>query len=96
VENVSLSSISIGSDEGGEESWAVRGIPEKPSSYPEAWMFGRLPSSDLYVRHVDGIRIKDFELESIRPDYRPCWLEMTCQTSTWMELLPLPAEASMQ
>ena len=71
VENVSLSDISIGSGEGGEEEWALQEIPEQASSYPEARMFGRLPASGLYARHVDGIRIRGLEVESTKPDFRP-------------------------
>ena len=91
VENVSLSNIAIGSDEGGQEEWALREIPEKPDSYPEARMFGRLPASGLYVRHVDGIRISNYQVESTKPDYRPL---LVCDDVTNLDVDGLSARVS--
>src|SRR5512142_2885254 len=56
VEDVTLSNIRIDSEEGGPAEWVSREIPEQPKSYPEARMFGRLPSYGLYCRHVTGLR----------------------------------------
>ena len=91
VRNVSLSNIFIGSDEGGEEAWADREIPEKPDSYPEARMFGRLPASGLYVRHVHGIRLRNYRLESSKPDYRPL---LVCDDVEDLDVDGLSANAS--
>jgi hypothetical protein len=46
-------------------------IPEKPSDYPEFSMFGDLPVWGLYLRHVDGITLKNVRLSVVRPDARP-------------------------
>lgn len=34
-------------------------------------MFGELPSWGLYVRHVDGLTLKNFRISIDAPDYRP-------------------------
>lgn len=71
VEDVTLSGIRIDSDEGGPAEWAGLSIPEKERSYPEARMFGRLPSYGLYCRHVKGLRIHDLEVTATPKEARP-------------------------
>ena len=71
VENVSLSNIRIQSDEPGKEEWANLNPPELDRAYPEAQMFGRLPSFGLYCRHVSGLRIKDVVLSGSSVETRP-------------------------
>src|SRR5512142_1249439 len=56
VEDVTLSGIRIDSEEAGQQEWVTREVPEVPKAYPEARMFGRLPSYGFYCRHVDGLR----------------------------------------
>lgn len=46
-------------------------IPENPADYPEFSMFGDLPVWGLYLRHVDGITLKNVRLSAILPDGRP-------------------------
>lgn len=43
----------------GRPDWAARSVPEKESAYPEARMFGMLPASGLYVRHVRNLQLND-------------------------------------
>jgi hypothetical protein len=46
-------------------------VPEAAGDYPQAPMFGRLPASVIYARHVDGLALRDVELRTERPDERP-------------------------
>ena len=46
-------------------------IPENPSDYPEFSMFGDLPVWGLYLRHVEGITLKNVQLSVTQPDARP-------------------------
>jgi hypothetical protein len=46
-------------------------IPENPSDYPEFSMFGELPVWGLYLRHVNGITLKNVQLSRSLPDARP-------------------------
>jgi hypothetical protein len=57
VRNIEWTSIEVESveQEGGE--FARRAVPEVPARYPEANMFGRLPSTILYCRHVQGLAL---------------------------------------
>lgn len=71
AEDVTLSNIRIDSEEGGKADWAALAVPEKSESYPEARMFGRLPSYGLYARHVNGLRLSQVHIEARVPDPRP-------------------------
>ncbi len=46
-------------------------IPEKIPDYPEFSMFGELPAWGFYIRHADGIKIKNMVLTCSGSDYRP-------------------------
>ena len=70
VEDVSLSNIRIDSEEAGLAEWAAREIPELPTGYPEARMFGRLPSHGLYARHVAGLRLRNIEFHAAPAEQR--------------------------
>jgi polygalacturonase len=74
IEDVSLANIRVDSDEGGEESWAERTIPEVPNAYPDVRPFGRLPSYGLYCRHVNGLNLHNVEFRAIKRDGRPAMI----------------------
>lgn len=46
-------------------------VPERESAYPEFSMFGELPAWGLYVRHMDGLVMRNVKLSIAAPDYRP-------------------------
>lgn len=71
VEDVTLSNIRIDSDEGGPSEWVDKDIPELPRAYPEARMFGRLPSYGFYCRHVNGLRMRAVEFRAAQNEQRP-------------------------
>ena len=51
--------------------WVGRSVPEVPKTYPEARMFGMLPASGLYVRHVRGLRLDDLVFSATASEARP-------------------------
>jgi hypothetical protein len=71
VEDVTLSNIRIDSEEAGPAEWTAREIPEQAKSYPEARMFGRLPSYGLYCRHASGLRLRDVVVNAAKGEARP-------------------------
>lgn len=76
VENLSLENIEIiypGRGNNGLANAPLSGlnrVPEKISDYPEFSMFGELPAWGLYVRHVDGLKMKNVKIIAKDPDYR--------------------------
>lgn len=49
-------------------------IPEKIKDYPEFSMFGELPAWGFYVRHADGLIMKNIQLKIKEADYRPAFV----------------------
>ncbi len=46
-------------------------VPERPRAYPEPSMFGLLPASALYARHVEHLTLRDVRYEFAASDERP-------------------------
>lgn len=46
-------------------------VPERESDYPEFSMFGEIPAWGFYVRHVEGLTMKNIKMTLVKPDYRP-------------------------
>lgn len=80
VENVTLEDVSISYPGRANKGyaylpvWRLNTIPEKASSYPEFSMFGELPSWGLYVRHVNGLEMKNVRLSVRENDFRPAYV----------------------
>ncbi len=70
VRNITLSNIAM-ELLGGEGAQDPRSeVPELEDLYPEATMFGVLPSSLLYLRHVDQIDLSEIFVALQQPDKR--------------------------
>jgi len=70
IENLTLDNIRLSFAGGGTSAEAKREIPEHPTRYPEYSMFGRLPAYGFYCRHVDGLTMRNVQLELVRADER--------------------------
>jgi len=71
VHGVTLSHISLEDVMQGRPEWASRVVPEKDTGYPEARMFGMLPASALYVRHVRDLNLNDVTFKATPGESRP-------------------------
>jgi polygalacturonase len=77
VEDVTLENITINYHGNAKKETAYFGtdslekVPEKIPDYPEFSMFGELPAWGFYIRHADGIKIKNLVLTCSGADYRP-------------------------
>jgi len=71
VRDVTLSHIRVENVLQGRPEWVRRSVPEKETAYPEARMFGMLPASGLYVRHVQDLRLTDLTFTAPRGEVRP-------------------------
>jgi hypothetical protein len=80
VENVSIENINISypgrADKGYAhmDLWRLDDVPENAAAYPEFHMFGELPSWGFYVRHVDGLSLKNVRLSVRDDDFRPAYV----------------------
>ncbi|MCI4668883.1 MAG: glycoside hydrolase family 28 protein [Bacteroidia bacterium] len=77
VENLSLENIEIKYPGRANKGLAylplsrLDAVPELPKAYPEFSMFGELPAWGFYVRHVEGLSMKNVVLSIDDADYRP-------------------------
>ncbi|MEP3388345.1 MAG: glycosyl hydrolase family 28 protein [Reichenbachiella sp.] len=80
VENVTIEDVSISypgrADRGYAhmDLWRLDDVPENESQYPEFSMFGELPSWGFYVRHVNGLKLKNVRLSVRDVDFRPAYV----------------------
>lgn len=71
VENVKISNMVIHTKGGGNTELARKKLNEGEKTYPESTMWGHLPASGLFVRHVKDIDIKDISILINENDMRP-------------------------
>ena len=70
IEDLSLSDMFLHHVGGAPASMAALLPPENELAYPEAPMFGDLPATGLYARHVRGLTMSNVEVAVARPDPR--------------------------
>ncbi|MFA6589450.1 MAG: glycoside hydrolase family 28 protein, partial [Bacteroidales bacterium] len=90
IEDVSISDVRIVQRGGGNKEWAGIQVPEKEKSYPEPSMFGALPASTLFLRHVDGLNIRNLDVRFLEEDPRPAMYLQDVHNSSFHNLrIPL-------
>ena len=76
IKNVTLENIEIVFPGGGDPHYAYRGldqldqVPEMPKAYPEFSQHEELPAWGFFIRHVDGLVMKNITLKALKKDYR--------------------------
>ena len=49
--------------------------PENEAKYPDPHMFGMLPATGLFARHIRGLEVSNVEIATMAADARPAfWL----------------------
>jgi parallel beta-helix repeat protein len=80
VKDVTLENIDLVYQGGADKSVAcfpvdsLTKVPERESEYPEFSMFGELPASGFYVRHVEGLQMKNIRISYREDDFRPVFV----------------------
>ncbi|HEY1019821.1 MAG TPA: glycoside hydrolase family 28 protein, partial [Sediminibacterium sp.] len=80
VQNVTLENIEISYGGRADKSIAyiplteITRIPENAAAYPEFSMFGELPAWGLYMRHAEGIQLKNVKVSYLEDDFRPAFV----------------------
>ncbi len=70
VENVRISNMHIETVMPGKKEWLHPSVPEVPGAYPQSRMFGWLPASGLYCRHVRGLSLRDVSFTAPMDEWR--------------------------
>jgi polygalacturonase len=71
IEDVSLSNLRLDNAFAGDADLVHTPVPELAKNYPEARMFGRLPASGLYCRHIKGLRLNTGIFSAMATEARP-------------------------
>ena len=77
VENVRLNNINIiqqGGLEEGDYLISLNDVKEDVKGYPQPTVWGNLPVCGLFMRHVDGISVNNFSINTLKPDPRPLFM----------------------
>ncbi|MDR3792326.1 MAG: glycosyl hydrolase family 28 protein [Terracidiphilus sp.] len=92
VRDISLSDIAIENVMPGRAEWLGRTVPEQEKEYPEARMFGMLPATGFYLRHVTDLQMSNISLRAAADEIRPSLImddvsnarisQLTCSPST--------------
>ena len=75
IEDVKLNNIYFQQLGGGTAEMAALQPPEKAEAYPDPAMFGKLPATGFFIRHVRNLEMSNVEIATEQPDARPAfWL----------------------
>jgi len=74
IKDLELNNIHIYYKGGGTAEQAAKQVPENEKNYPEPNMFGTMPSYGFYLRHVDGLKLRDVEVSFLSDDARPAFI----------------------
>jgi polygalacturonase len=93
IENVVLENIKINYPGRSSKGMAyiplnrLHQVPEAVQDYPEFSMFGELPAYGLYVRHANGISLKNIKLTLDDADFRPAFVFDDVQNVNMQEII---------
>ena len=73
IEDVKLSNIFVETVGGATSDAAQIQPPEKEDAYPEPSMFGQMPSSGFFLRHIRNLEMSHVEIANATPDARPAF-----------------------
>jgi polygalacturonase len=73
IEDVKLSNVYIESVGGGTAETAALRPPELENKYPEPGMFGSMPASGFFLRHMRNLEMSHVEVACATPDARPAF-----------------------
>ena len=76
VEDIKIDNVYFHQLGGGTSEMAALQPAENDATYPEPKMFGTLPASGFFARHVKNLEFGNVEIVTEKPDRRPAfWLE---------------------
>ena len=80
VQDVTIENIEItyGGAASKEIAWIpldkITAIDENETGYPDFSMFGELPAWGFYIRHAEGIKMKNVTVSYLKEDFRPAFV----------------------
>jgi polygalacturonase len=75
IEDLKISDVLLQQVGGGTPEMAALEPQEREAAYPDPHMFGDLPATGLFARHVKNLQVSNLEVETLTADARPAfWL----------------------
>ncbi|MGA9245303.1 MAG: glycoside hydrolase family 28 protein [Silvibacterium sp.] len=75
IEDIKISDVYFEQQGSGSAALAAIEPPLKENAYPEPTMFGDLPATGLFIRHVKNLEMSNVEIATAQADARPAfWL----------------------
>jgi polygalacturonase len=75
IEDVKLSDVIFEQAGGGSAEMAAIQPPENEAKYPDPHMFGTLPATGLFARHIRNLEVSNVQIAVQKADARPAfWL----------------------
>jgi polygalacturonase len=97
VEDMQIHNLQVETGGGSRRSAeAIGPVPEHTADYPEVFMFGEVPASVLYLRHVDRLHLGSIFARLREPDCRPlCFGEDVLRVTGDSSMLQRTPEAAI-
>jgi polygalacturonase len=73
IEDVKISDVYLEQVGGGTDQMAALQPEEREAAYPDPNMFGELPASGFFIRHVRNLEMSNVEIATINRDARPAF-----------------------
>jgi hypothetical protein len=73
IEDIKISDVFLQQIGGGSAEMAARKPEERETAYPDPEMFGALPASGFFLRHVRNLEMSNIEIATQQPDQRPAF-----------------------
>jgi polygalacturonase len=73
IEDVKISNVYLKQIGGADDSIEKSPIPEGENEYPEPTMFGDLPATGFFIRHVKNLEMSNVEIAVEKSDQRPAF-----------------------
>lgn len=77
IENIQLNNLNIiqqGGVKANDYLATLNDVDEQVRGYPQPTKWGNLPVCGLFMRHVDGIVVNNFSINTLQPDPRPLFM----------------------
>ena len=73
LEDIKISDVYLHQIGGADAAMAKIVPPEKEKDYPEPTMFGDMPASGFFLRHIKNLELSNVEIATLAPDARPAF-----------------------
>jgi polygalacturonase len=94
IEDVKLSDVFLQQAGGGSADMTALTPPENEGKYPDPHMFGMLPATGLFARHIRNLEVNNVEIATQAADARPAfWLHDVDSADFFRVRMPKEAPA---